>query len=95
VATATKWLGTARMPRILARAGFRVGLLAPEGALALRSRFLDEVGVVSNTAIPIEWLSMLIRMIDKVAPQMLVPCDEMAVRLLFLLVLDPPPGLKP
>ena len=95
VATATKWLGTARMPRILARAGFRVGLLAPDGALALRSRFLDEVGVVSNTAIPIEWLSMLIRMIDKVAPQMLVPCDEMAVRLLFLLVLDPPPGLKP
>ena len=92
VATATKWLGTARIPRILARAGFRVALLAPEGALALRSRFLAEVGMVSNTAIPMEWLSMLIRMID---PEMLVPCDEMAVRLLFLLVLDPPPGLKP
>ncbi|MBK9608086.1 MAG: ATP-grasp domain-containing protein [Betaproteobacteria bacterium] len=95
VATATQWLGTARTPGALARAGFRVALLAPRGSLVLKSRFLSEVGLVSDTAVPMEWLGMLIRLVDKVDPVLLVPCDEMAVRLLFILVLDPPPGLKP
>jgi len=93
VSTATRWLGTARMPRTLARAGFRVALLAPVGSLALKSRYVADAGVVSDTAIPMEWLLALIRMVDRAHPHWLVPCDEMAIRLLFTLVLDPPTGL--
>ena len=93
VSTATRWLGTARMPRVLARAGFEVALLAPEDSLATRSRYVARVGILPVTATPMEWLHSLVRMIEKVSPQMLVPCDEMAIRLLFTAALKPPPGL--
>ncbi len=40
-----------------------------------------------------EWLLALMHLVDLVSPDVLVPCDEMAVRLLFALVLDPPSGI--
>lgn len=95
VSTATQWLGTSRMPRAFASAGFAVTLLAPRDSLAAKSRFVSRVAYLSPTATPIEWLLLLVRTIDSVAPDMLVPCDEMAVRLLFNLVLAPPTGLAP
>jgi len=95
VSTASRWLGTARMPRAFASAGFAVTLLAPRDSLAARSRFVSRVAYLSPTATPIEWLLLLVRTIDSVSPDLLVPCDEMAVRLLFNLVLAPPPGLAP
>ena len=93
VSTATRWLGTARMPRALAIAGFEVALIAPRGSLALQSGFVSRVALLSETALAIEVLHTLIRMVDEVSPTMLIPCDEMAVRLLFELALDPPKGL--
>jgi predicted ATP-grasp superfamily ATP-dependent carboligase len=39
-----------------------------------------------------EWLLELIHMKDENSPEVLVPCDEMEVRLLIMLALDPPPG---
>ena len=93
LSTATRWLGTARMPRALALAGFDVALIAPKGSLALHSRFVSKAAVLSETALAIEVLHTLIRMVDKVSPRLLLPCDEMAVRLLFELALDPPDGL--
>jgi len=93
VSTATRWLGTARMPRNLAKAGFDVALLAPKGSLALHSRFVSKVGLLSETASAMEMLHALIGMVDKVAPRLLIPCDEMAVRLLFAFMLEPPRGL--
>ncbi len=47
----------------------------------------------AGNAIPMEWLHSLIAAIDETAPRMLVPCDEMAVRLLFALAVDPPRDL--
>ncbi len=93
VSTATRWLGTARMPRVLARAGFDVALLAPRDSLAAKSRYVSRVAYLSVTATPMEWLLLLVQTIDNVSPDMLVPCDEMAVRLLFTLVVEPPTGL--
>jgi predicted ATP-grasp superfamily ATP-dependent carboligase len=93
LSTATRWLGTARMPRALAVAGFEVALIAPRGSLALHSRFVSQAALLSETALAIEVLHTLIRMVDRVSPRMLLPCDEMAVRLLFELALDPPSGL--
>ena len=92
VSTATLWLGTARMPRVLARAGFEVVLLAPHGSLAAKSRYVSRVGFLATTATPMEWLLELFRMVDVHSPEALVPCDEMAVRLLITVALEPPPG---
>ncbi len=95
VSTATRWLGTARMPRVLARAGFEVSLLAPDDSLALKSRYVSRVAYLSAAATPMEWLLQLIKVIATASPELLVPCDEMAVRLLFSLALEPPPGFDP
>ena len=82
------------MPRVLARAGFEVVLLAPKDSLAAKSRYVSRVGAVATTATPMEWLLELIRLIDEHEPEVFVPCDEMAVRLMIMVALDPPPGFK-
>ncbi|HEX6137457.1 MAG TPA: ATP-grasp domain-containing protein [Casimicrobiaceae bacterium] len=93
VSTASRWLGTARMPRSLVRAGFEVALLAPRGSLALHSRFLTRSSVLSDHATPMQWLVTLVSMINDVDPAIVIPCDEVAIRLLFELVRSPPPQL--
>lgn len=95
VSTATRWLGTARMPRVLARAGFEVSLLAPEDSLAAKSRYVARIAYLSAAATPMEWLLQLIQTTARVSPELLVPCDEMAVRLLFILAREPPLGFDP
>jgi glutathione synthase/RimK-type ligase-like ATP-grasp enzyme len=94
VSTASRWLGTARMPRSLARAGFQVALLAPRDSLALRSRFVSRSAVLSDDATPMRWLVGLVAMINDVDPAIVIPCDEVAIRLLFELVHRPPPRLN-
>jgi predicted ATP-grasp superfamily ATP-dependent carboligase len=95
VSTASQWLGTARMPRAFAKAGFTVTLIAPRDSLAAKSRYVSRVAYLTPTATPMEWLLLLVQTIDSVSPDMLVPCDEMTVRLLFTLVLAPPHGIEP
>jgi predicted ATP-grasp superfamily ATP-dependent carboligase len=90
VSTASRWLGTARMPRRLARAGFEVSLLAPRGSLALHSRFVARSSVLRDEATPMQWLLSLVAMITEVEPRLVIPCDEVAIRLLFELVRHPP-----
>jgi hypothetical protein len=93
VSTASRWLGTARMPRSLAKAGFRVALLAPRDSIALRSRYVERKDLVRDEATPMQWLVALVSMIHDVNPALVVPCDEVAIRLLFELVRRPPPQL--
>jgi predicted ATP-grasp superfamily ATP-dependent carboligase len=81
------------MARALAKADCEVSLLAPADSLAAKSRYVARLHVLAGNAIPMEWLHSLIAAIDDTAPRMLVPCDEMAVRLLFALALDPPRDL--
>ena len=40
VSTASRWYGTARIPRGLAKAGFDVALLTPRNSLVEKSRFI-------------------------------------------------------
>jgi predicted ATP-grasp superfamily ATP-dependent carboligase len=82
VATTTNWLGTARIPRGLARAGFSVSLLTPRKALAEASRFVDSIGYVPDQATPADWHAAFANMAEAVAPRLVVPCDDMAFRLL-------------
>jgi predicted ATP-grasp superfamily ATP-dependent carboligase len=78
------------MARALARADCEVSLLAPADSLAAKSRYVAKHHVLAGNAIPMEWLQSLIAAVNDTAPRVLVPCDEMAVRLLFALVLEPP-----
>lgn len=93
VSTASRWLGTARMPRSLARAGFEVALLAPRGSLALHSRFVSRTSVLRDGSTPMQWLLSLVAMINQIDPGLVVPCDEVAIRLLFELVRKTPRDL--
>ena len=72
VSTASRWLGTARMPRSLALAGFQVFLLAPRDSLALASRFVSRSVVLRDDATPIQWLLSLVSMINDVEPNVVV-----------------------
>jgi predicted ATP-grasp superfamily ATP-dependent carboligase len=67
-------------------------LLAPPDSIAAKSRYVSTVSYLAAHASPLEFLAELTKMIDAVTPVLLVPCDEMAVRLLIMLAVDPPPG---
>ena len=95
VATATQWLGAARMPRSLANAGFAVSLLVPRGSVAEKSRFLVNVGHLPVNATPAAWVEAFASMVESTSPRLVLPCDDTALRLLMLLALSPPAMLPP
>ncbi len=93
VATATQWLGTARIPRALAQAGFSVALLTPRHSLAENSGFLAKIAFLPDSATPIQWAHAFAATVVATSPRILIPCDDMAFRLLQMLILSPPPQL--
>jgi hypothetical protein len=95
VATATRWLGTARIPRGLAQAGFTVSLLAPRNSLAEKSRFIAKIGFLPDEATPMQWAHAFAATVVATLPRLVVPCDDMAFRLLQMLALTPPPRMQP
>jgi hypothetical protein len=95
VATATQWLGAARMPRNLANAGFAVSLLVPRGSVAEESRFLVNIGHLPANATPAAWVEAFTAMVESTSPRLVLPCDDTALRLLMLLALSPPAMMSP
>jgi len=95
VSTTTHWLGTARIPRALANAGFAVALLTPPNSLAEKSRFVSKVGHLPDNATLAQWVHAFAAMVRATVPQLVLPCDDTAFRLLQMLVLSPPQGLQP
>jgi hypothetical protein len=95
VATATKWLGTARMPRDLAKAGWSVALLAPKGSLAEHSRYVQKIGYLPDDATPRQWLHAFAAMVKGCAPRLVAPCDDTAFRLMQQLAVAPPNNMQP
>ena len=95
VATATQWLGTARIPRGFARAGFTVSLLTPRNSLAEKSAFIAKIGFLPDEATPMQWAHAFAAAVVATSPRLVVPCDDMAFRLLQLLALTPPPRMQP
>jgi len=95
VATATLSPGAARMPRELARAGFEVSLLAPQGSLAEKSRHLAQIGHVPDDAGAAQWVQAFAAMVDAARPRIVLPTDDMAFRLLQMLATEAPPGMSP
>ena len=90
VATTTASFGTARIPRALARAGFEVSLLTPRGALAEKSRYVARFGYLPDAATVGDFLAAFASMVASSSPRIVVPCDDMAFRLLAELVRSPP-----
>lgn len=95
VATGTLWSGAARIPKALAHAGFDVALLAPKDSLAEKSRFVGRIGHLPPNASTAQWLFAFAAMVKAVAPRIIFPGDDMAFRLLQLLVTEPPAGMQP
>jgi hypothetical protein len=95
VATATEWLGAARMPRNLAHAGFSVSLLAPSGLVAEASRYLVNHRRLPVDATTADWVEAFVATVQATAARLVLPCDDTSVRLLMLLVLSPPPTMSP
>lgn len=95
VSTATHWLGTARVPRALAKAGFEVALLTPRNALAEKSAYVSKIGYLPDNATIGQWIAAFAGAADATAPRIVVPCDDMAFRLLRILAISPPRDLQP
>lgn len=94
VATATRWYGTARIPRALARAGFDVCLLAPMGSLAEHSRYIGRIGHLPDDATPMQWVHAFAATVKATGPRLVLPCDDMSFQLLQTLALTPPENMK-
>ena len=91
----SEWLAPIRMPAALHHAGFDVSRLAPAGSLAGRSRHVTQSRLLPDNATAQEWLFALVAAVDSVAPTILLPGDEMSLRLMQALVCDPPAGPQP
>ena len=94
VATTTHWLGAARMPRPLADAGFEVSVLAPRNSLIEKSRFVTRIGLLQDSATPLQWADAFAAMVQATAPRLVVPCDDTAFWLLQMFATSPPDGLR-
>ena len=95
ISTVPRWIGTARVPERLAKAGFSVSLLTPKNTLAEASRFVTAVRHLPDAATTLQWLNAFTAAVDAFAPQLVISCDDTAQRLLQTLVLTPPPGMHP
>jgi hypothetical protein len=84
----------ARMPYELRRAGFSVSLLAPRGALATSTEHLDRLGMFPEPMSFRDWVHALIAAVRNAAPVMILPGDDLALRALLQLVIEPPAGLR-
>ena len=94
VATTTNWLGTARIPKVLAQAGFDVSLLTPRQSLAEASRFIARIGYLEDQTTRGKWFEAFAAMVDATAPRLVIPCDDMAFRLLAWVATEPPQGMR-
>ena len=95
VATATQWYGAARMARCLAEAGFAVSLLTPANSPSEKSRFLTKIGHLAPHATPRDWVYAFAAMVKATGPRIVLPCDDMALRLMQALALNPPADMQP
>jgi hypothetical protein len=95
VSTATRWYGTARIPRALSLAGFDVALLTPRNSLAEKSGYVGRIAFLEDRSTPMAWMVAFSAMVSAVSPRIVIPCDDMAFRLLGMLATDPPQNLRP
>jgi predicted ATP-grasp superfamily ATP-dependent carboligase len=94
VTMGTDYIAPARMPRELGAAGFSVSLLAPEGALATRTRFVERQFHFPPEPTHLLWLQTVAHAAQSVRADLILPGDDITLRLLMQLVLAPLPALS-
>src|SRR6185369_3618042 len=77
-----------------ARAGFDVSLLTPRNSLAEKSRFIARIRCLPDEATPRQWVEAFTTMVATTSPRIVIPCDDMAFRLLSWLGRSNGPGLE-
>ena len=70
VSTATRWIGTARIPAALAHAGFTVALLTPRNSLAEKSRYVSNVGYLPDNATIAQWVAAFAEIVTATQPRL-------------------------
>jgi hypothetical protein len=88
------YVAPARMPFELQRAGFRVAMLAPRDALAAQTSYVDKIGYFPDGVKFQEWVGIVAGTVRAVNPALILPGDDITLRTLMQLVLDPPQGLR-
>lgn len=94
VTMGTDYVAPARMPRELSRAGFAVTLIAPKDALATTTAYVESVGYFPEKPTVYEWMRVLAGAMRRIRPRLVLPGDDVTLRMLMWLVLDPPAPLR-
>ena len=85
-----EYVAPARMPRELKRAGFRVAMLAPEGAWATRTRYLDMLARMAPRASLATWADVLLQLQRQIDPAFVLPGDDATLRALMAIAAQAP-----
>ena len=70
-------------------------MLTPKNSLAEKSCFIAKIGHLPDNATPIQWVHAFAAMVKATAPRLVIPCDDNSFRLLQMLAVSPPEGLRP
>jgi len=93
IATAVDWQGTARTPGALAAAGFEPYLLAPESTYArLSVHTRAHYQLKSEAPLPMQAITVA-TVVDRLAPDILMPCDDQSLALLGAIAHAPVGGV--
>ncbi len=84
----------ARLPRELRAAGFAVTLLAPKEAFATHSRFVDRIGTFPPSPTVPDWIQTFAGAAQAVKPTIVLPAEDLTLRMMMQLVIEPPAALR-
>jgi predicted ATP-grasp superfamily ATP-dependent carboligase len=88
------YIAPARMPGELKRAGFKVALLAPRGALCTHTRFVDSLNLMPEEQSLPAWIETLAELVRVSRARLLLPGDDATVQVLMQITREPLPGLR-
>lgn len=85
-----EYVAPARMPRELKAAGFRVAMLAPEGAWATRTQYIDMLAHIPQRASLATWADVIMQLRQKIDPAYVLPGDDATMRALMTIAATVP-----
>jgi predicted ATP-grasp superfamily ATP-dependent carboligase len=89
------YIAPARMPGELKRAGFKVALLAPRGALCTQTRHVDSLNLMPDEQSLPAWIEALAELARATRARLLLPGDDATVQVLMQITREPLPALRP
>jgi hypothetical protein len=90
-----EYVAPARMPRELKAAGFRVAMLAPEGAWATRTQYIDMLSHIPQRASLATWADVMLQLKQRIDPAFVLPGDDATMRALMTIAATTPVDVPP